>query len=94
MSNHEITFNAKLSEAPRTRADFTYKITPTLISITDTGLGSLPVTEDIEAVLTENRTLVSGLNQRVQDHVPGRQRILAGGSLGWQNRILFRSGRN
>src|SRR5215471_3200269 len=51
MSNHEITFNTKLSEAPKTRADFTYKITPTLISITDTGLGQRPVTEDIEAVL-------------------------------------------
>ena len=50
MSN-EITFNAKLSEAPRTRAHFTYKMTPTVISITDTGLGSRSVTEDIEAVL-------------------------------------------
>jgi hypothetical protein len=50
MSN-EITFNAKLSEAPRTRADFTYKITPTMISITDTGLGSCRMTEDIMAVL-------------------------------------------
>src|SRR5215475_10924895 len=48
---HEITFNTKPSEAARTRADFTYKITPTLISISDTGLGSCPVTEDIEAVL-------------------------------------------
>jgi hypothetical protein len=51
MSSHEITFNINLSEAPRTRADFIYKITPTLISITDTGLGQRPVTEDIEAVL-------------------------------------------
>jgi len=50
MSN-EITFNAKLSEAPRTPADFTYKIWPTLISITDTGYGSQAVTEDIKAVL-------------------------------------------
>ena len=50
MSN-EITFNAKLSEAPRTRADFTYKISPTVISISDTGLGSHSVLEDIEAVL-------------------------------------------
>ena len=46
MSN-EITFNAKLSEAPRTQGDFTYKITPQLISIVDTGLGSRSVTEDI-----------------------------------------------
>jgi hypothetical protein len=51
MSKQEITFNTKLSEAPRTRADFTYKITPTMISITDTGLGKCSVAEDIEAVL-------------------------------------------
>jgi len=51
MSSHEITFNTNLSEPPRTQADFTYKITPTVISITDTGLGSRSVTEDIEAVL-------------------------------------------
>jgi hypothetical protein len=51
MSNHEITFDTNLAQTVRTRADFTHKITPTVISITDTGLGSLPVTEDIEAVL-------------------------------------------
>ena len=51
MNTHEITFNTKLSEAPRTQADFIYKITPTLISITDTGLGSHAVTENIKAVL-------------------------------------------
>src|SRR6516162_1448843 len=51
MSSHEITFNTNLSEPPRTQADFTYKITPTVISITDTGLGSRSVAEDIEAVL-------------------------------------------
>jgi hypothetical protein len=51
MSNHEITFNTNLSEAPRTRADFIYKITPTLISITDTELGQRSVAEDIEPVL-------------------------------------------
>ena len=51
MNTHEITFNTKLSEAPRTQADFIYKITPTLISITDTGLGQRSVVEDIEAVL-------------------------------------------
>jgi len=50
MSN-EITFNTNLSELPRTRADFSYRIRPTLISITDTGLGSHSVFEDIEAVL-------------------------------------------
>ena len=51
MSNHEISFNTKLSEQVGTRADFTYKITADLDSITDTGLGSRSVTEDIEAVL-------------------------------------------
>ena len=51
MSSNEITFNTKLSEHVRTRADFTYKITPTVISIVDTGLGQRSVTEDIEAVL-------------------------------------------
>jgi len=51
MANHEISFNTNLSDPPRTRADFIYKITSTLISITDTGLGSRPATADIEAVL-------------------------------------------
>ena len=51
MSNHEITFNTNLSEPTSTRADFTYKITPTVISIVYTGLGQRPVTEDVEAVL-------------------------------------------
>jgi hypothetical protein len=48
MSSNEITFNTNLSEPPRTRADFTYNIAPTMISI---GLGKCSVTEDIEAVL-------------------------------------------
>ena len=51
MSNHEISFNTKLSDPIRTRTDFTYKITSTTISIVDTGLGRRSVTEDIEAVL-------------------------------------------
>jgi hypothetical protein len=51
MSNHEITFNTDLSEPVRTRADFTYKITPEVISIVDTGLDQCSVTDDIEAVL-------------------------------------------
>jgi hypothetical protein len=49
--NHEISFNTNLSDQLRTRADFTYNITPTVISITDTGLGKCSVAEDIEAVL-------------------------------------------
>jgi len=51
MSGHEISFDPNLSDSIRTRADFTYKITPDLISITDTGLGQRSVLEDIEAVL-------------------------------------------
>jgi len=51
MNTHEITFDTNSSGAPTTRADFTYRIRPTLISITDTGLGSHAVTEDIKAVL-------------------------------------------
>jgi hypothetical protein len=51
MSKHEISFNTRLSDQVRTQADFTYKISPTVISITDTGLGKCSVTEDIEAVL-------------------------------------------
>ena len=39
MSKHEISFDPNLSDSIRTRTDFTYKITPDLISITDTGLG-------------------------------------------------------
>ena len=50
MNKHEITFNTNLSEPPRTQADFTYKISPQLISIVDTGLGQRSVIEDIEAV--------------------------------------------
>ena len=51
MNKHEITFNTELSDQIRTRADFTYNISPTVISITDTGLGKCPVTKDIDAVL-------------------------------------------
>jgi len=51
MSNHEISFNTDISDPIKTRADFTYNITPAVISITDTGLGNCSVTEDIEAVL-------------------------------------------
>ena len=51
MNTQEITFNTSASNTPRTDADFTYNITPMMISITDTGLDKCPVTEDIEAVL-------------------------------------------
>ena len=49
--SHEISFNTNLSETARARADFIYKISPTLISISDTGLGQRSVVEDIETVL-------------------------------------------
>jgi hypothetical protein len=61
MSNHEITFNTKLFEQIKTRADFTYKITPQMISIVDTGLGRCSVTEAIEAV-AQDRVLAPRLN--------------------------------
>jgi hypothetical protein len=51
MSNQEIAFNTELPQQVRTRADFTHKITPEVISIVDTGLGQCSVTDDIEAVL-------------------------------------------
>jgi hypothetical protein len=56
MSN-EIAFDTNLSEPIRTRADFTYKITPTVISIVDTGLGSGSVATEFGA--TEKRRLFS-----------------------------------
>jgi hypothetical protein len=40
-------FNTRLSEQVKTPADFTYNITPALISVTDTGLGKCSVIEDI-----------------------------------------------
>jgi hypothetical protein len=46
-----ITLDFKLVDEPKTQADFTYSITPSTISITDTGRGARSVTNDIEAVL-------------------------------------------
>jgi hypothetical protein len=46
-----ISLNFKPVQKPTTQADFTYSITPTTISITDTGKGRRSVTNDIEAVL-------------------------------------------
>jgi hypothetical protein len=50
MSN-EIAFKFDLTQQVTTRADFTYKITPNTITITDTTLGKLSVTKDLDAVL-------------------------------------------
>jgi hypothetical protein len=60
MSNQEITFSTDLLDPTRTRADFTYKIIPDLISITDTGLGQRSVLDDIEAVLQKIEYLHQG----------------------------------
>lgn len=46
-----ITLNFRPGQQPTTQADFTYKITPNTISITDSRIGKRSVTEDIEAVL-------------------------------------------
>jgi hypothetical protein len=43
-TSHEITFNTDLAQPVKTRADFTYKIAPEVISIVDTRLGSRSVT--------------------------------------------------
>jgi hypothetical protein len=51
MSGKEISFNTRLSEQVKTLAAFTYKITPALISFTDTGLCRCSVADDIETVL-------------------------------------------
>jgi len=82
MNKHEITFNTNLSEPPRTHADFTYKISPIVISISDTGLGSRSALEDIEAVLCKIEYWHQGSITKFKITVPGRQRILARGSLG------------
>jgi len=47
----EIAFKLDVAMEPGTRADFTYKITPNTISITDITLGKLSVTKDIDAFL-------------------------------------------
>jgi hypothetical protein len=62
MSSHEISFNTDLSDPIGTQADFTYKITPMVISITDTGLGQRSVAGDIEAVL---RKIETGIRARL-----------------------------
>ena len=39
--------------------------------------------------LAQDRVLAPGLDHKVQDHVPGPQRILASGSVGWQSSCSF-----
>ena len=50
------------NQTVRTRSEFTYKITPTVIAITDTGLGQRSVAGDIEAVL---RKIETGIRARL-----------------------------
>jgi hypothetical protein len=69
MSSHEITFNPNLSEAPRTRADFIYKMSPIVFYIIDTGLGLRPVTYDIDALLRKIEHWHQGSHRCVQEHV-------------------------
>jgi len=47
----EIAFKFDEAMEAATRADFTYKITPNTITITNTTLGKLSVTKDIDVVL-------------------------------------------
>ena len=51
----EIAFKLDVAMEPGTRADFTYKITPNTISITDTTLGKFSVTKDIDAFLRRTK---------------------------------------
>jgi hypothetical protein len=76
------------SEPTQPQADFTYKITPKLISIVDTGLGQRSVTDDIEAVLRKIEHWHQGLISSFKI-MPGRQSILASCSVGRQNRVSF-----
>jgi hypothetical protein len=50
---NEIAFKPDAVNEAATRADFTYKIMPYTISITDTTLGKLSVTKDLDAVLSK-----------------------------------------
>jgi hypothetical protein len=92
--HHEISFNADISDPIRTRADFTYNITPAVISITDTGLGKCSVTEDIEAVLRKieywHQCSISSFKIMCRDGKGFWDEV----SLGRQKRIRFRSGEN
>ena len=51
LSSQAISLDFKPVLKPRTKADFTYSITPKTISIIETTKGKLSVTNDIDAVL-------------------------------------------
>jgi hypothetical protein len=46
-----ITLDFKCEDRPRTKADFTYQISPNTIEIVDTGRGKLSVADDLDAVM-------------------------------------------
>lgn len=46
-----ITLDFKCVDRPRTKADFTYQISPNTIEILDTGRGNLSVGDDLDAVM-------------------------------------------
>ena len=46
-----ITLDFKSVDRPRTKADFTYQISPATIEIVDTGQGKLSVADDLDAVM-------------------------------------------
>jgi hypothetical protein len=48
---NEISFQLDPARQVTTQADFSYKITPDTIAISDTGQGKVSVANDIEAVL-------------------------------------------
>jgi len=44
--------------------------------------------------LAQDRALAPGLNRKVQDHLPGRKRVLARSAMGRPNSVLVRPGGN
>jgi hypothetical protein len=71
----------QIAKFARTQADFIYHMGPDWITIADTGLGKCSVADDLESVLRKIEYWHQGLGRQVQDHVPGRQRILAARSM-------------
>ena len=59
-----ITLDFKCEDRPRTKADFTYQISPNTIEIVDTGRGKLSVADDLDAVHAKDRVLAHGFGQR------------------------------
>src|SRR6516164_6578221 len=90
----KIAFNTNLPEPIRTRADFTYNITPGDDLNYRYRPGQMPGDRGYRGGLAKNRILAPGFNREVQDHVPRRQRILASRSTGRQNGVFTCSAAN